>query len=76
MGVGTTVDAIQAGAGQQLPARVSEERRLGDFATWRAARAVGDYDLNTFYIRAHLENQSTGPDPGMTVFLPDPAGAP
>ena len=32
--------------------KISEMRRLGDFATWRAARAVGDHDLNTFSVRA------------------------
>jgi HlyD family secretion protein len=72
IGIGTPVDAILAGAGRRLPARVSEARRLGDFATWRAARAVGDHDLNTFFVRADLENQLAELEPGMTVLWPDP----
>ena len=34
-----------------MPARVTELRPLGEFATWRAARAVGDHDLNSFRLR-------------------------
>jgi hypothetical protein len=33
-------------------ARIDEIVPRGEFATWRAARAVGDYDLNTFVVRA------------------------
>src|SRR3954451_24894553 len=36
----------------RIPARITEIRGLGEFATWRAARAVGDHDLNTFRVRA------------------------
>jgi hypothetical protein len=38
-------------------------------ATWRAARAVGDYDLNTFVIRADPVGSVAGLQPGMTVWL-------
>ena len=72
IGVGTPLDLSLPGTGQRLAARVSEARRLGDFATWRAARAVGDYDLNTFFVRADLENQLAELEPGMTVLWPDP----
>jgi HlyD family secretion protein len=37
--------------GKPLAARVTELRPLGAFATWRAARAVGDRDLNSFRMR-------------------------
>jgi HlyD family secretion protein len=47
-------------------------RRLGDFATWRAARAVGDYDLNTFAVRADPLDHVDGLEPGMTVWLSPP----
>ena len=72
IGIGTPLDLTLPGTGQRLAARVSEARRLGDFATWRAARAVGDYDLNTFFVRADLENQLAELEPGMTVLWPDP----
>ena len=37
--------------GRHIAARVTELRPLGEFATWRAARAVGDHDLNSFRLR-------------------------
>jgi HlyD family secretion protein len=73
-GIGATLDLTVAGNGQKVPARVTEERRLGDFATWRAARAVGDHDLNTFLIRAEPVGAPAGLESGMTVFWPDPSG--
>ena len=60
--------------GQRIPARVTELRPLGEFATWRAARAVGDHDLNSFRLRLDpLDTKDDGKDdglqPGMTVWL-------
>ena len=48
--VGSDVDAHD-GDGRRFAARVTELRPLGEFATWRAARAVGDHDLNSFRLR-------------------------
>jgi HlyD family secretion protein len=56
-------------AGKQIDARVSEVRGLGEFATWRAARAVGDHDLNSFAVRADPVSQESGLEPGMTVWI-------
>jgi HlyD family secretion protein len=70
-GIGATLELAVAGSGRKLAARVTEERRLGDFATWRAARAVGDHDLNTFLVRADPVSGTAGLEPGITVFWPD-----
>jgi len=56
--------------GQRIAARVTELRPLGEFATWRAARAVGDHDLNSFRLRLDLLEPKDGLQPGMTVWLP------
>jgi HlyD family secretion protein len=55
--------------GKPIAARLTELRPLGEFATWRAARAVGDHDLNSFRLR--LDPVGAVPDlqPGMTVWL-------
>src|SRR6266568_3668554 len=54
----------------RIEARVTEIIPRGTFATWRAARAVGDHDLNTFLLRADpLESASAALQPGMTVWL-------
>ena len=41
----------------------------GEFATWRAARAVGDHDLNSFLVRVDPETPNDSIEPGMTVRL-------
>lgn len=56
--------------GKRIAARVTELRPLGEFATWRAARAVGDHDLNSFRLRLDPSAAVDGLQPGMTVWLP------
>jgi multidrug resistance efflux pump len=66
--VGSTVDLTMSG-GRHIAARVTELRPLGEFATWRAARAVGDHDLNSFRLRLDPTAAAEGLQPGMTVWL-------
>ena len=49
--VGSEVDAQRPTTAGASPRSVTELRPLGEFATWRAARAVGDHDLNSFRLR-------------------------
>jgi HlyD family secretion protein len=49
-----------------------ELRPLGEFATWRAARAVGDHDLNSFRMRLDPVADAGRLEPGMTVWLARP----
>jgi multidrug resistance efflux pump len=60
---------LTTGKGETVAARVTELRPLGEFATWRAARAVGDHDLNSFFVRADPVSGSAQLEPGMTVWL-------
>ncbi len=60
---------LTAADGKRLEARVVEMRPLGEFATWRAARAVGDHDLNSFRLRLDPTADGAGLEPGMTVWL-------
>jgi HlyD family secretion protein len=50
--MGSAVDLIGADGNNRTPASVTEIIPRGEFATWRVARVVGDYDLNTFLVRA------------------------
>ena len=70
--IGTALTLTASGNGQPISAKVTELRRLGDFATWRAARAVGDHDLNTFAVRADPNGPVDGLEPGMTVWISAP----
>lgn len=62
---------LAAAGGRSVPARVTELLPLGEFATWRAARAVGDHDLNAFRVRLDPEGSGQGLEPGMTIWLPE-----
>jgi multidrug resistance efflux pump len=55
--------------GDRIDAKVTELRPLGEFAVWRAARAVGDHDLNSFLLRADPDEEARSLEPGMTVWL-------
>lgn len=67
--IGSNV-ALTAADGHSIPARVTELRPLGEFATWRAARAVGDHDLNSFRLRIEPVVATDALQPGMSVWLP------
>jgi len=66
--VGRETDLVTS-TGQRIAARVTELRPLGEFATWRAARAVGDHDLNSFRLRLDPLEGAKELRPGMTVWL-------
>lgn len=61
--------ALTGPDGRRIDARVTVLRPLGEFATWRAARAIGDHDLNSFQMRLDPEGGIDGLEPGMTVWL-------
>ncbi|WP_158806846.1 HlyD family secretion protein, partial [Beijerinckia sp. L45] len=66
--VGSRV-ALRTAKGDALTGQVTQVSPLGEFATWRAARAVGDHDLNSFLVRVDPIGPDAGLDPGMTVWL-------
>jgi len=55
--------------GDRVETRVTELRPLGEFAVWRAARAVGDHDVNSFLLRADPVTQVPALESGMTVWI-------
>jgi multidrug resistance efflux pump len=55
--------------GDRIEAKVTELRPLGEFAVWRAARAVGDHDLDSFLVRADPTAGPLSLEPGMTVWI-------
>jgi HlyD family secretion protein len=67
--VGASTNVRRSGAAEKTPALVTELRPLGTFATWQAERAVGDHDRNTLRLRLDLQGESTGFEPGMSVWL-------
>ena len=41
----------------------------GEYASWRATRAAGDFDLRTFPIRAYPVDKVPELRPGMSAYL-------
>ncbi len=68
--IGSRVELMPAGGNAPLQARIDEMIVRGEFATWRAARAVGDHDLNSFVLRADpVAPAAEELQPGMSVWL-------
>ena len=68
--IGSPIELLPLGTENKISARVAEIVARGEFATWRAARVVGDHDLNTFLIRADpIAPTSDRLQPGMSVSL-------
>src|SRR5215471_3302031 len=67
--VGVKVGVLRADTDEPTPAVVTELVPLGSFATWQAERAIGDHDRNTLRLRLDPQGDTTGFEPGMTVWL-------
>jgi HlyD family secretion protein len=67
--IGAVVPVHFADNATTVDAKLVELRNLGEFAVWRAARATGDHDFNTFFLR--LDPVGVTPDltPGQTLWL-------
>ena len=68
--------ALRTAAGDRFEAKVTELRPLGEFAVWRAARAVGDHDINNFLLRADPTGPTPKLEPGMTVWIDEGPAVP
>jgi multidrug resistance efflux pump len=66
--IGSSV-SVGSPSAEPVIAKVVEMRNWGDFAAWRAARATGDHDLNTFFVRLDPTVSVPNWGPGQTVWL-------
>jgi HlyD family secretion protein len=68
--VGDRLDVrIPALGDQTITVEVRLIATKGEYASWRATRATGDFDLRTFSIRAYPVNNVPGLRPGMSAYL-------
>jgi len=68
--IGSPILMVPLATENKISARVAEIVGRGEFATWRAARVVGDHDLNTFLIRADpIAPASEALQAGMSISL-------
>jgi HlyD family secretion protein len=68
LSVGAQVAVQLPGDPDPIPATLSELRDWGEFAVWRAARAVGDHDRNLLFLRLDPARPFLA-EPGRTVLL-------
>jgi len=69
LSVGARVPMGLPGEPGPVPAVLSELRNWGEFASWRAARAAGDHDLNMLFLRFDPVEPFLAAEPGRTVLL-------
>jgi HlyD family secretion protein len=69
LAIGSPVTGGPPGASDATLGTLTEIRNWGEFATWRAARASGDHDLNTFFVRVDPKTQAQTLAAGETVWL-------
>src|SRR5262245_38026694 len=60
---------IPALANREIAVEVRLIATKGEYASWRATRATGDFDLRTFSIRAYPLDKVAGLRPGMSAYL-------
>ncbi|MGO4714340.1 HlyD family secretion protein [Bradyrhizobium sp. 2TAF24] len=68
--IGDTFDVmVPALASKVVPVHVTMINVQGQYATWRATRATGDFDLRTFEVRARPAGPIEGLRPGMSAIV-------
>jgi HlyD family secretion protein len=60
---------IPALGDRRIPVEVKLIATKGEYASWRATRATGDFDLRTFSIRAYPVDKVSELRPGMSAYL-------
>lgn len=61
--------SIPALDNKEITAKINYISPLGDFATWKATKTSGDFDMKTFEIRAVPTTVVEGLRPGMTALI-------
>lgn len=70
MKVGQEIEAfLPAMDNEKIKVKVSHIKALGSYATWKATKTKGDYDLRTFEVKAIPEGKIDDLKAGMTVIF-------
>ena len=67
MRIGSVITAYAPAFKKDIKMKVYYIKDQGSYATWKAAKTNGQYDLKTFEVRAHLVKPFKGLRPGMTL---------
>ena len=69
MKVGTEFTAFSPAFNQELKMKVYYMKDQGSYATWKATKANGQYDLKTFEVKARPVDKFDGLRPGMSLII-------
>jgi HlyD family secretion protein len=69
LSIGSRILIESPGAPAPMPGKLTEMHDWGEFAAWRAARASGDHDLHTFFLRLDPVAATPSYAVGQTVWL-------
>lgn len=69
MAVGSTITAFVPAFNKDIQMKVYYIKDQGSYATWKATKANGQYDLKTFEVKARPVTKIDGLRPGMSLIL-------
>lgn len=69
MQVGSTITAFVPAFNKEIKMKVYYIKDQGSYATWKATKANGQYDLKTFEVKARPVTKMEGLRPGMTLVM-------
>lgn len=69
MSVGSTIHAFVPAFNREMDFKVYYLKDQGTYATWKATKANGQYDLKTFEVKARPVKALDGLRPGMSVII-------
>ena len=69
MAVGSTITAFVPAFKKDIQMKVFYIKDQGSYATWKATKANGQYDLKTFEVKARPVTKMEGLRPGMSLIL-------
>lgn len=69
MKIGDTFTAFVPAFNKNIEMKVTEIKDQGSFATWKATKSNGQYDLKTFEVKARPVKKFEGLRPGMSLII-------
>lgn len=69
MKIGDTFTAFVPAFNKELQLKVSSVKDQGSYATWKATKSNGQYDLKTFEVKARPVQKFEGLRPGMSLVI-------
>lgn len=67
--IGDTFTAFVPAFNKDIKMKVYAMKDAGSYATWKATKTTGQYDLKTFQVKARLINKFEGLRPGMSLIV-------